>query len=338
MRYRLFGKSGLRVSEVALGTMTFGEDWGWGASRDESKRIFEAFAEAGGNLVDTANNYTNGTAERFVGEFISADRDHFVVASKYTLNERRDDPNYGGNHRKNLRRSLNASLERLSADYLDVLWLHAWDGTTDVTELMRSLDDVVRSGRVLHLGISDTPAWVVSRANAVAEAHGWTPFSAVQGTYNLATRDVERDLLPMARALGLTFLAWGVLAGGQMTGKYNRDVNEPTRVDPSRVSEQRKSIAETILQVAEEVGRPAAQVAINWVRQQGGGNVIPLLGSRSEKQVRENLACLDFELTPAQVSALSAASPIDLGFPHAFLAGSQVQELIFGNTASRILR
>src|SRR5262245_52306408 len=158
MRYKLLGKSGLRVSELCLGTMTFGDDWGWGASKEESRKIFDAFAEAGGNFIDTANNYTNGTSEKFVGEFIQSDRDHFVIATKYTLTERKADPNCGGNHRKNLRRSVEGSLQRLGTDHIDLLWLHMWDGMTPVEEVMRSLDDLVRAGTVLYVGISDTPA------------------------------------------------------------------------------------------------------------------------------------------------------------------------------------
>ncbi|HWG85750.1 MAG TPA: aldo/keto reductase [Deinococcales bacterium] len=337
MRYRLLGRSGLRVSEFGLGTMTFGGDWGWGADADESRRIFEAYAGAGGNLVDTANNYTNGSAERLVGEFIAADRDHFVLASKYTLSERADDPNFGGNHRKNLLRSVRASLQRLNTDHLDVLYVHAWDGTVGVDELMRALDDLVRAGQVLHLGVSDTPAWVVARANTVAELRGWTPFTVLQAPYSLAQRDVERDLIPMAHALNLPLVAWGVLAGGIMTGKYNRPTTEPSRHDPGRVSEARKSVAEAVLAVAEEVGRPAPQVAINWVRQQPHP-VIPLMGSRSASQFRDNLGCLEFTLSAEHMARLSAASPIDLGFPHSFLAGKQVQELIHGATADRLMR
>ena len=169
MGYRLFGRSGLRVSELALGTMTFGTDWGWGAGRDECRKMFDTYAEAGGNFVDTANNYTNGTSERIVGELVAADRDHFVLATKYSLSTRPDDPNAGGNHRKNLVRAVEASLERLGTDYLDLLWLHMWDGMTPVEEIVRSLDDLVQAGKVLYVGVSDTPAWAVARAVTLAE-------------------------------------------------------------------------------------------------------------------------------------------------------------------------
>ena len=163
MNYKLLGKSGLRVSELALGTMTFGEEWKWGANKEESKKVFDAFANAGGNFIDTANRYTEGTSEKFVGDFIASDRDHFVVGTKYTLFTRKDDPNFSGNHRKNMMHSLDASLKRLKTDYIDLYWVHAWDFTTPEEEVLRALDDMIRAGKILYIGISDTPAWIVSR-------------------------------------------------------------------------------------------------------------------------------------------------------------------------------
>ena len=202
MRYKLLGRSGLRVSELALGTMTFGEEWGWGASKADSQKVFDAYAEAGGNFVDTANRYTEGTSEKFVGEFIHSDREHFVLATKYTLKMRDDDPNFSGNHRKNLVQSVNASLKRLNTDYIDLLWVHAWDFLTPVEEVMRGLDDLVRQGTVLYVGVSDTPAWIVAQANTLADLRGWTRFVGLQIQYSLVERTPERDLLPMARAFG----------------------------------------------------------------------------------------------------------------------------------------
>ncbi|HEX8299984.1 MAG TPA: aldo/keto reductase, partial [Rubricoccaceae bacterium] len=206
MRFQLLGPSGLRVSQVALGTMTFGDDFGWGASRDESRAMFDAYADAGGLFIDTANAYTGGTSERLVGEFVGAERDRFVIASKYTANMRPGDPNAGGNGRKNLVQSVEASLKRLGTDYLDVLWMHAWDGITPVSEVVRALDDLVRAGKVLYLGVSDTPAWVASEAITLARERGYAPFSAIQIEYSLAERTPERDLLPMAAAHGLSVL------------------------------------------------------------------------------------------------------------------------------------
>jgi aryl-alcohol dehydrogenase-like predicted oxidoreductase len=331
MRYKLLGRSGLRVSEVALGTMTFGEDWGWGASREESRRIFDCFVEAGGNFVDTSVNYTDGSSECFVGDFIEGRRESLVVATKYTLTQRKDDPNGGGNHRKNMVQSLDTSLRRLRTDYVDLLYLHMWDSTTPLEEIMRALDDLVRAGKVLYVGISDTPAWVVSRANMLAELRGWSPFVALQLPYSLAGRAPERDLLPMAASCGLAVTAWAVLGGGVLTGKYNELGNEPRRYEDA--SERSRNIAQTVKEVARETVHSPAQVAIAWVRaQHGRGLIIPILGARNEKQMRENLAALDVALTPEHLSRLDEAGAIDLGFPHTFLVDEEVEELIFGNT------
>lgn len=329
MRYKLLGRSGLRVSELCLGTMTFGDDWGWGAPKEESRKMFDAFAESSGNYIDTANNYTNGTSEKFVGEFIASDRDHFVVATKYTLSERPEDPNFGGNHRKNMFRSIEGSLKRLNTDHVDLLWLHMWDGVTPVEEVMRALDDLVRAGKVLYVGISDTPAWVVSQANAIAELRGWSRFVAYQGEYSLASRAPERDILPMTRALDMAFTPWGLLEGGELTGKYNAPSGEAKRSNDT--SPRIKSLAGELMTIAAEVGHTPSQVAINWARQQPY-LVIPILGARSKKQLLDNLGCLDFELTPEQMARLSDASPIDLGFPHSFLGSDHVRGLIFGKT------
>jgi len=334
MLYKLLGRSGLRVSELCLGTMTFGDDWGWGAPRDDSRNMFDLFLEAGGNFIDTANNYTNGTSEKFVGEFIKADRDHFVLATKYTLSERDTDPNFGGNHRKNMRRSVEGSLQRLGTDHIDLLWLHMWDGMTPVEEVMRALDDLVRAGKVLYVGISDTPAWVVSQANMLADLRGWSRFVAYQGEYSLASRAPERDILPMTNALDMTYLAWGILEGGEITGKYNSPSSEPKR--SSDTSQRLKSIASVVMDVAKEIGCTPSQVAVNWVRQ-SPYRMIPILGARTEKQLKDNLSCLDFELTREQIDRLNQSSPIDLGFPHSFLGSDHVHGLIFGKTFDQII-
>jgi aryl-alcohol dehydrogenase-like predicted oxidoreductase len=332
MRYKLFGRSGLRVSELALGTMTFGEGWGWGASKEESGRIFTRYAEGGGNFIDTAINYTDGTSEEYVGEFSASDRAHFVIATKYSLSTRKDDPNAGGNQPKNLVQSLETSLRRLRTDYLDLLWLHMWDFTTAVDEVARAMDDVVRAGKVLHVGFSDTPAWVVSQAATIADLRGWARPVAIQLPYGLADRDGERDLLPMAKAFGMAVTAWGVLAGGVLTGKYEKRGGGPRRYsgkqDAREVSLGREAVA-----VADEARCSPAQVALNWVRQrQGLGTIIPIVGARTEPQLKENLASLDFELSQEQMARLDEASAIQLGFPHAFLGSDHVRGLIFGET------
>ncbi len=339
MNYRLFGRSGLRVSELALGTMTFGTDWGWGADRDECRKMFDAYAEAGGNFVDTANNYTNGTSERIVGELVAADRDHFVVATKYSLSTRPDDPNAGGNHRKNLVRALEASLERLGTDHVDLLWVHMWDGMTPVSEVVRALDDLVRAGKVLYVGASDTPAWVVARAVTLAELRGWTAFCGLQLPWSLADRSVERELLPLAAALDLAVTPWGVLESGELTGKYLAPDGQPTRSRPEHVSPRVNQLAGEVVAVAAELGRPPAQVAISWVRQQEpgwGAPVIPIVGARSAAQLADNLGCLDLELSADQLARLEAASAFQRGFPRSFLESDHVRELVFGTTFERI--
>lgn len=334
MRYKLFGRSGLRVSELCLGTMTFGEDWGWGASKEVSQKIFDLYAQAGGNFIDTSCNYTNGTSEKFVGEFIHGDRDHFVVATKYSLTLRRDDQNFGGNHRKNMLRSMEESLKRLNTDYIDMLWLHMWDFTTPIDEVLRAFDDLVRQGKVLYVGFSDTPAWVISYALAAADLRGWARPVAVQLPYSLADRSVERDLLPMAKTFDLAVTPWGLLEGGELTGKYNQPTNEPKR--SSDTSDKIKSLAETVMTVAKELGRTPSQVAVNWVRQQKHAQMIPILGARTEAQIKDNLACLDFELTADQLKRLSDANPISLGFPSSFLHSDHVHGLIFGDTFNKL--
>ena len=329
MRYTLLGRSGLRVSEVALGTMTFGDAWGWGADAAESRLIFEAFAEAGGNFVDTANNYTDGQSEEIVGECVAHDRERFVVATKYTLTGRRDDPNAGGNHRKNLVQTLEASLRRLRTEYVDLLWLHMWDGMTPVEEVVRTLDDLVSSGKVLYVGISDTPSWVVSQAVTLAELRGWSRFVALQAPYSLADRDVERELLPMARSLDLTFTAWGMLEGGALTGKYLDETEDPKRYESAgpRVN----AIAAEVIAVAGEVGATPAQVAIAWVRSRPW-HVIPIVGARTAPQLRENLGALDLELSAEELERLDAVGEFHPGFPRDFLESAHVRELIFGDT------
>jgi aryl-alcohol dehydrogenase-like predicted oxidoreductase len=329
MRYKLLGHSGLRVSEVALGTMTFGEAWGWGASREESRRIFDVYVEAGGNFVDTACNYTDGQSEELVGELVEPDRERFVVATKYTLTSRKDDPNAGGNHRKNLVQTLERSLRRLRTEYVDLLWLHMWDGTTPVDEVVRALDDLVSAGKVLYVGISDTPAWVVSQAVTLADLRGWSRFVAVQAPYSVGSRDVERELLPMARALDLAFTPWGVLSGGALTGKYLEDSGEPRRYDA--VGSRTNGIAREVAEVAREVGATPAQVAIAWVRRQPW-HLIPILGARTEAQLRENLGALEVELSQEHLERLGAAVDFNLGFARDFLEDDDVRELIFGDT------
>ncbi|QDV34613.1 aldo/keto reductase [Tautonia plasticadhaerens] len=336
MRYRLLGNSGLRVSELCLGTMTFGEEWGSGSSKDESRAILDAFFEAGGNFIDTANMYTNGTSEAMLGEFLQGDRDRAVLATKYTNAMPGTDPNAGGNQRKNMMRSVEASLKRLRTDYIDLYWLHVWDQITPLEEVMRAFDDLVRQGKILHVGVSDMAAWAVARANTLAELRGWSPFVGLQIEYSLVERTVERELLPMAEALGLGVTAWSPLAGGVLTGKYARGQAE---VDARYHNEMMKhfapsgdrieAIVSEVRAVAEEVGRSSAQVALAWLRHQPTP-VIPIVGARRLEQFRDNLACLDLRLDEAHLGRLGAASRVELGFPHSFYDNEMVKAFVFG--------
>src|ERR1700716_964483 len=239
MKYRLLGESGLRVSEASLGTMTFGEEWGWGSPKAEAQKVYETYREAGGNFVDTANVYTNGTSERFVGELIKSHRENVVLATKFSLAVPGNDPNASGNHRKNMMHAVEASLKRLQTEYIDLYWVHIWDGITPVEEVMRGLDDIVRQGKVLYVGISDAPAWWIAQANTLAELRGGTQFTGLQIEYSLIERVVERELVPMAKALNLGVLAWSPLAHGVLTGKYHGEV----KADGGRMTnETRKAL------------------------------------------------------------------------------------------------
>ena len=318
MKYRLMGRSGLRVSQLALGAMTFGAK-DWGVDKAESRRVYDGFREAGGNFIDTANVYSEGRSESFLGEFMQGDRQRIVLATKYTGQTRGRDVNAAGNNRKNMMDSVHASLKRLATDYIDLYWVHARDFMTPIEEVMRALDDLVRQGKVLYVGISDTPAWEVSRANMLAELRGWSPFIGLQIRYSLLDRAVERELLPMASALDLTVTPWDTLGSGILTGKYNRDATTTGRATlRGTVKDKQLAIAAEVIKVAEELGRTPAQVALNWVRQ-GPGVIVPLVGARTHQQLADNLHCLDFELAPETKARLDEASHIQLGFPHDFL-------------------
>jgi aryl-alcohol dehydrogenase-like predicted oxidoreductase len=339
--YRLLGRSGLRVSPLALGTMTFGSDWGWGADKDESRRIFDAYVDRGGNFLDTANQYTNGTSEQLLGEFVHGRRESLVLATKYTLTRRPGDPNSGGNHRKSMVASVEASLRRLNTDYLDLLYLHAWDGTTPVEEVLRALDDLVRAGKVLYAGISDTPAWQVSRMQAIADLRGWTPLVALQIEYSLVERTVERDLIPMAREMGLGVIPWSPLASGVLAGKYTRaDLDHSTSAAPEgsrknvaaangSLTERAIAIADVVKDVAAGKGATPSQVALAWTLLDPGVTA-PIIGARTLAQLEDNLGALDVRFTDDELAALNTASAIDLGFPHDMLARPMTREVMFG--------
>lgn len=321
MNYRLLGKCGLRVSELCLGTMTFGTDWGWGADKNTSKQIFDAFVNSGGNFFDTANRYTNGTSEQWLGEFIKPDRHRHVVGTKYSLKDRVGDLNFSGNHRKNMFRSVEESLKRLDTDYIDLLWLHSWDFTTGVEEVLRALDDLVRSGKVLHLGISNTPAWIIAQANTIADWKGLNKFVAIQVEYSLIQRAAERDLVPMAAELGLSVTAWGGLGNGLLSGKYLSGETGRLRENSPRFTEKNNIIAKEVKAVADENKISASQVALAWIMQQPSG-IIPVAGVRNEIQLKDNLESIRVRLSETDLKRLDGVSAIKLGYPHDLLASS----------------
>ncbi|HET9556620.1 MAG TPA: aldo/keto reductase [Actinomycetota bacterium] len=327
MRYRLLGRTGLRVSELFLGAMVFGTGSGMGAPPEECRRMLDLYAEAGGNVVDTANAY--GQSEAILGELLEGRRDRFVLATKYGLTRDGRDPNAAGNHRKSLALSLEASLRRLRTDYLDLYWVHLWDRHTPVEETMRALDDAVRAGKILYAGISDAPAWVVARANTLAEWRGWTPFAGLQVPYNLLRRDIERELLPMAETLGMTVAAWGPLAGGILSGKYTRPggAEAGTRVAPGSLGERDHAAARATQEVADQLGATPSQVAIAWTRARSRA-VHPIIGARSAEQLADNLGALDLDLPSDAVRRLEAAVPFEVGFPTDFIGETSPE--VFG--------
>jgi aryl-alcohol dehydrogenase-like predicted oxidoreductase len=320
--------------------MSFGDAWGFGADEKEAHRILDAFAEAGGNFIDTANKYHEGQSEEILGSFLGPDRDRFVVATKYTLAMRPGDPNAAGNSRKNLRASVEASLRRLRTDHLDLLWVHAWDYATPVEEVMRGLDDLVSAGKVDYVALSDAPAWIASQANTLAALRGWSPFVALQVEYSLIERTADRELLPVAEAFGLSVTAWAPMGAGILTGKYTRGPSalpEDSRraaANQARLTERNLQIAREVDRVADELGATSAQVAVAWVRQRGRW-VIPILGVRTLEQLQELLGGLDLELPAEHLARLRDASRIELGFPYELLTGPQGQ-LVYGDLEPQI--
>ncbi|KDN22746.1 aldo/keto reductase [Amycolatopsis rifamycinica] len=339
--YRLLGRSGLRVSPLALGTATFGTEWGWGAEKDEARKLFDTYVERGGNFVDTANTYTDGSSERLLGEFARGRRESLVLATKYSTLRRPGDPNSGGPHRKSLFASVEASLRRLDTDYLDLLYLHVWDFTTPVEEILRGLDDLVRQGKVRYVAMSNVPAWEVSRMQAIADLRGWSPLVALQIEYNLVNRAGERDLIPMARAIGLGVTPYSPLAGGLLTGKYRgADLTAPdaggagTRKSFNAglglVTERNLAIAEAVKQVAAELDRTPAQVGLAWTLQNPGVTA-PIIGARTPAQLEDNLGALEVAFTASHLARLEEVSAIELGYPHDALAGDHLRRVTRGD-------
>ena len=339
--YRLLGRSGLRVSPLALGTMTFGEIWG--AEEADSRRIFDAYVDLGGNFIDTAGYYAHGRSEEMTGKFASEKRGRLVLSTKYSLAVEQGDPNAGGNGRKNMMRSVEASLKRLNTDYIDLFFLHVWDGTTPADEILRGFDDLVRQGKIVHIGISDTPAWEVARLQTIAELRGWTQFAALQVEYSLLQRATERDLIPAAKALGLGVMPWSPLAGGLLSGKYATcaaSIKEPMggrrdmltavgRVTPAAVA-----VADAVKAVADELGFTSAQVALAWTLANPAVSA-PLIGARTLRQLEDNIGALGVVLSAGHLAGLDAASRIELGFPHDFLTYDFIKQGLTGGTKLR---
>ena len=329
--YTTLGRSGLRVSPLCLGTMTFGTEWGWGANEDVARSMFDRYIEAGGNFVDTADGYTGGKSEEMVGKFISerALRDKVVLATKFTFSADPSNPNAGGNGRKNIYRALEGSLRRLQADYVDLYWLHAWDMVTPVEEVISTLNDFVRQGKIRHYGFSDTPAWYVARARTLAEKGGEEPLIALQLEYSLVERNIEREHIPAAQELGLGLCPWSPLANGFLTGKYRRAGNDGTgdgrleKVKESgnpalkKFNEQNWRILDVLLDVSRRIGRPAAQVALNWVATQPGVTST-ILGASKLSQLEDNLGSIEFSIPADLLARLSEVSVPPSIHPYVF--------------------
>jgi aryl-alcohol dehydrogenase-like predicted oxidoreductase len=335
MRYRLLGASGLRVAQMFLGAMTFGVHGGDGVPVEECARMLDTYADAGGNVIDTAVNYQGGASEEVLGQLLAGRRDRFVLATKYTITRDGADPNAAGNHRKNLRHSLETSLRRLRTDYIDLYWVHLWDPRTPIEETMRALDDQVRAGKLLYVGISNAPAWVVARANTLAELRGWSPFVGLQLPYNLLNRDIERELLPMAARLGLSVAAWGPLAGGILSGKFTTGAPPagPTRVDPGAIGDREHAVAILLTEIAAELDASPAQIALAWIMTRSP-TLHPIIGARRLDQLADNLRALQVTLPDAMRNRLDQTTAIDLGFPTGFLADTA--SWVYGDTGGLV--
>jgi len=327
MRYKLFGENtGLRVSELVLGAGNFGTGWGYGAERDEARRIIDAYADAGGNFIDTANGYQGGQSEEIIGDVLVGRRDDFVVATKYTA------PGGGkggilatGNSRKAMVTSVEDSLKRLKSDYIDLLWVHMSDGVTPGEEIVRGFDDLVRAGKVIYAGLSDFPAWRVSRAVTIAELRGSAPIVGLQFEHSLVERSSEQELLPAGKALGLGMVSWSPLGGGMLTGKYRqgetgRREGFGGNVFQPENSAQRTAILDTLIEVSRELNVTNSEVAIAWVAAKG---TLPIIGPRTLAQLSNNLAAAKLTLSPEHIARLDAVSALPPTFPYTVLESAR---------------
>jgi aryl-alcohol dehydrogenase-like predicted oxidoreductase len=336
MKYKLLGRSGLKVSELCLGTMGFGTEAGWGADAATSFDIMDAYANAGGNFLDTANIYKLGTSEKIIGDYMSNhDRDYFVLATKYTLKDNTTNPNASGNSRKNMMRSVEESLKRLKTDFIDVLYLHIWDDITPIDEVLRGMDDLIKQGKISYAAISDTPAWVVAKGNTLAELMGWSQFIALQVEYSLLARTAERELIPMAKHFGMTVTPWAPLAGGALTGKYLKGDKGRIKPESNRLNERSEKITRIVMEVAQELGVSESHVALQWTMSKGF-SCIPIVGATKVDQLTDNLKTVEVTLSEAQMKKLDDASKIELGFPGDFFNEDAVKLNSFGGFYDRI--
>lgn len=344
--YTTLGRTGLRVSPLCLGTMTFGTEWGWGADEQVCKEVFDQFVAAGGNFIDTADTYTNGHSEELVGRFTAAGnlRDHLVIATKFSFNPTRGNPNAGGNGRKNIYRALEASLRRLGMDYVDLYYLHVWDLITPVEEVLSTLTDLVREGKIRYFGLSDCPAWYVSRMQTLAEKEGKERVATLQHEYSLLERSIEREHIPAAQELGIGLCPWGPLSGGLLSGKYSRDGNSgkghgrltaPNQVW-NRFTEHNWRFLGHLVEVATEIGKPPAQVALNWVATQPGVTST-ILGVTSLGQLNDNLDALRFEIPGTLRARLDEASALPAVHPYKMYL-PVIQERVSGQTRVKAWR
>lgn len=337
LQYRPLGSSGLRVASLFLGAMTFGEQGGVGAPIEECRRMVDAYEAVGGNVIDTAINYRGGLSEEVLGEVLAGKRDRFVVATKFGITRDGTDPNASGSHRKNLRLSIETSLRRLKTDYIDLYWVHINDAHTPIDVTMAALDDAVSAGKILTIGISDTPAWIVSRAQALAEWRGWSPVVGLQVPYSLLQRDIERELLPAAEAHGMTVAAWSPLGGGVLSGKYQdaaslADSAATRRLSNDSITDRQRAVAAAVIDVARQLNTAPAAVAVAWTMARSP-NIHPIIGARTAAQLQDNLAAAEVELTDEMLTHLEAEATIALGFPHDFTA--EVTNWVFGEANQR---
>jgi len=336
MKYKLLGRSGLKVSELCLGTMGFGTEAGWGADAAASFDIMDAYANEGGNFLDTANIYKLGTSEKIIGDYISHhDRDYFVLATKYTLKDNQTNPNASGNNRKNMMRSVEESLKRLKTDFIDVLYLHIWDDITPIDEVLRAMDDLIKQGKITYAAISDTPAWVVAKGNTLAELMGWSQFIALQVEYSLLARTAERELIPMAKHFGMTVTPWAPLAGGALTGKYLKGDTGRIKPESNRLSERAEKITRVVMEIAQELGVSESHVALQWTMSKGF-SCIPIVGATKVDQLKDNLKTINVTLSAEQIKKLDDASKIELGFPGDFFNEEAVKMNSFGGFYDKV--